>query len=482
MSDATADGSTDAGDVEATVDVTVVGAGVVGCAIARELTAHGLRVLLVEARNDVGAGTSKANTAIWHTGFDAKPGTLEARMVRRGHHLLSERAITAGWPLLRCGAVLVAWDNEQLARLPVIAANAHEVGYPHITALSADEVYAREPHLGPGARGGLLVPDEGLLDPWAVTLNLATEAVINGAQLWRSSPVTGVTPGSTWHQVRCGSRQVRTRWVVDAAGLDSDVVDGWFGHTDFTVTPRRGQLIVFDKLARRLLTHIVLPVPTATTKGVLVSPTVYGNVLLGPTAEDLDDRSATQTSHEGLQALMAQGRRILPSLLDEEVTATYAGLRAATEHSDYQYGVFADERYVRVGGIRSTGVSGSLALAEQLVSDLADAGVAIEPVVGFRTWGVPDLSEGDHRPYLDERLIAGDAASGRIVCHCERVTEREVTQALSSPVPPADAAGLKRRTRVLMGRCQGFYCGATVARLLDAAPDPGALGQEGRVG
>jgi glycerol-3-phosphate dehydrogenase len=343
--------------------------------------------------------------------------------------------------------------------------------------LSADEVYAHEPHLGPGAVGGLLVPDEGLLDPWAVTLNLATEAVVNGAQLWRSRPVTGVHATPDGHLVRCGDREAHTRWVVDAAGLDSDVVDRWLGHDDFTVTPRRGQLIVFDKLARRLLRHIVLPVPTATTKGVLISPTVYGNVLLGPTAEDLDDRTATQTTQAGLQQLLAHGRRILPALLDEEVTATYAGLRAATEHSDYQYAVFKSEHYVRVGGIRSTGVSAALALAEQVVADLADAGMPVEPVAGFRTWRVPDLSEGPHRAYLDQRRIAQDGECGRIVCHCERVSRREVLDALDSPVPPVDAEGLKRRTRALMGRCQGFYCGATVARLLrDPAPAEARVG------
>jgi len=459
--------------VEGEYDVAVIGAGVVGCAIARELTAHGATVVLLEAQSDVGAGTSKANTALWHTGFDAKPGTLEATLVARGHRLLEERAQTSGWPLQRTGAVLVAWDDEQRDRLPAVVANADAVGYRSVEPLSPDEVYAREPHLGPGVTGGLLVPDEGLLDPWAITLGLATEALLNGAAVRLSSPVTAVSVVDGRHRLTVGGAapgSVTARWVVDSAGLHSDVVDRWLGHDGFTVVPRRGQLIVFDKLARDLLTHIVLPVPTPTTKGVLVSPTVYGNVLLGPTAEDLDDKSATYTTAEGLQSLLSHARRIMPALVHEEVTATYAGLRAATEHADYCYDVFADEGYVRVGGIRSTGVSAALALAERVVADLAAAGEPLERSDGFVAWRVPDLSEGDHRPYLDSVLIAQDPSYGTVVCHCERVTSGEIADAMHSPLPPVDADGLMRRTRALMGRCQGFFCGAAVARMLDAQP------------
>ncbi len=453
------------------LDVVVIGAGVVGCAIARELTGHGLAVALVEARPDVGAGTSKANTAIWHTGFDAKPGSLEARLVARGYRLLSQRAPASGWALRRTGAVLVAWDAEQLERLPAIEANALAVGYEHLTSLRPDEVYALEPHLGPGVCGGLLVPDEGLLDPWSITLGLATEAVQGGARLHLGSPVVAIESEEDAHHVVTGTSRLRTRWVVDAAGLGSDVVDAMIapaGRTeDFTVTARRGQLVVFDKLAAQLLTRIVLPVPTPTTKGVLVTPTIYGNVLLGPTAEDLDDRTATQTTGSGLAFLLEHGQRILPALLDEEVTATYAGIRAATEHSDYCYEVFAEHRYVRVGGIRSTGVSSALAIAEKVVHDLSDAGERLQEPPDSVVWTMPSLAEDAVRPYLDDARIARDPAYGEIVCHCERVTRGEIRDALASPIPPVDVDGLKRRTRTLMGRCQGFYCGARVVGLLE---------------
>lgn len=458
-------------------DVAVVGAGAVGCAVASALTRAGLDVVLLEAGPDVGAGTSKANTAIWHTGFDAKPGTLEADLVARGHRLLAERADEFGWPVERVGAVLVAWTRDQLDRLPAIAANAHTVGYHRVRDLSVAEVYAAEPNLGAGALGGLLVPDEGLLDPWSIVVALATDAVVNGATLLRAAPVTGraSTPEGE-HLLTTPRGHVTARWVVNAAGLGSDTVDRVMGHDGFTITPRRGQLIVFDALARPLIRHVLLPVPTATTKGVLVSPTVYGNVLLGPTAEDLADRTDTATTADGLRGLLAHGRRIVPALLDEEVTATYAGLRAATEHVDYCYLVDGPGRYVRVGGIRSTGVTACLALAERVTADLAECGLRLEPLSRPVTVRVPPLSESAVRPYADAGLIAGDPAYGDLVCLCARVSRGELRDALHSPVPPVDLDGLRRRTRVLTGRCQGFHCGARVTALLDADGLAGAAG------
>lgn len=446
-------------------DVAIIGAGAVGCAIASALVRQGLSVALIEAASDVGAGTSKANTAIWHTGFDSKPHTWESRLVARGHQLLEAGSETFGWPLRRTGAVLVAWNGEQQARLDDISANAHSVGYTRTQPLTATQVYAAEPHLGAGVHAGLLIPDEGLLDPWSIVVALATDVRVNGGDLYLSAPVSTIATDPLGHHViSTPGRAITSRWLVNAAGLGSDHIDRAVGHDGFTITPRRGQLIVYDKAARPLLHHIVLPVPTSTTKGVLVSPTIFGNVLLGPTAEDLDDRTATQTTADGIAFLLDHGRRLMPSLMDYEVTATYAGLRAATEHSDYCYGVFGT--YVRAAGIRSTGISSCLAIAEQVVADMREAGVEMRPLAHPRLVRVPDLAEDSRRPYADADLIATDSAYGDIVCLCERVSWGEIRDALASPVPPADADGLRRRTRALNGRCQGFHCGARVTAAL----------------
>jgi glycerol-3-phosphate dehydrogenase len=450
-------------------DVAIVGAGVVGCAIARELSRYDLRVTLLEAGPDVGAGTSKANTALLHTGFDAKPGTLESRLVARGYELLSEYAPRVGIPVERTGALLVAWDDEQLGRFPAIVAAARENGDTTVRELDVDELYRREPALGPGARGALEVPDEGIICPFTTPLAFATEAVLRGCELRRSCPVGAIerrAGGGFALSLPDGSLSARR--LVNAAGLRSDEIDRMLGRERFTVTPRRGELIVFDKLSRPLARHIVLAVPTKITKGVLIAPTVFGNVMLGPTAEDVERKDDTSSTADGLAYLRREGARIMPALLEHEVTAVYVGLRAATEHVDYQVSIHADEGYACVGGIRSTGLSASMAIAEHVRGQLGEAGLRLEPSgrpdPDLR---MPNIGEAFPRPHTQAELITRDPDYGRVVCFCERVTRGELRDAFDSPVPPVDLDGLRRRTRAHMGRCQGFFCGAELAAALE---------------
>lgn len=454
-----------------TFDVAVIGAGIVGSAIARELAGYRLSAALVEARDDVGDGTSKANTAILHTGFDAKPGTLESAMVARGYRLLSEYAVSTGIPIERTGAILVAWDAEQLAALPALRDKAEANGYASCELIEPADVYTHLPHLGAGALGGMTVPDESIICTWTVNLALATDAVNRGAALFTRRRVQGIEIGIGVTTLRTDAGPVTARWVVNAAGLGADGIDAMFGHARFTVTPRRGELIVFDKLARRLVDKIVLPVPTAVGKGVLVSPTIYGNVMLGPTAEDLDDRTATGTTQSGFDFLVEKGRDLMPALLDEEITATYAGLRASIDHSDYLIEADPDRRYLLVGGIRSTGLTAGMAIAEYVRGELETAGLTMTQETDLPDPPrMPNLGEAFRRPYQDSDRIAADPAYGRIVCFCERVTEGEIRDACGSTIAPATLDGLRRRTRVLNGRCQGFYCGAQVQELFNARP------------
>ena len=443
-------------------DVIIVGAGVVGAAIARELSRYELDVMLLEAGPDVGAGTSKANTALLHTGFDAKPGTLEARLVARGYELLSEYAPSAGIPVERVGALLVAWDEAQRAEFAGIVERSHSNGYRSIRELDRDELYRREPELGPGAVGALEVPDEALICPFTTPLAFATEAVLAGCELRRGTSVTGVErlPGGGF-RVEAGGGSLTTRHLVNAAGLRSDEVDRLLGYERFTVTPRRGELIVFDKLTRPLVRQIVLAVPTQVSKGVLVSPTVFGNVMVGPTAEDVPSKADTSSTAAGLDYLIAETDRILPALLAFDVTAVYVGLRAATEHADFQ--IAFEDGYACVGGIRSTGLSASMAIAEHVREGLE---LQAAPRAQRPPPRMPNVGESFPRPYRQAELIASDPDYGRMVCFCERVTRGEIRDALASPVPPVDLDGLRRRTRAHMGRCQGFFCGARLAGML----------------
>jgi glycerol-3-phosphate dehydrogenase len=388
--------------------------------------------------------------------------------VARGHSLLSAYADEVGIPLERTGALLIAWSDEQLARFPEIEENARRCGYDRVSEIGADDLYRREPRLGPGALGALEIPDEHVVCPWTPPLAFATQAVIAGVHLRCGERVTdlGRLAEDGWRlATTLGERT--TRWLVNAAGLHSDEVNRMAGHDTFRVTPRRGELIVFDKLSRGLVRHVLLPVPSGTTKGVLVAPTVFGNVLLGPTAVDVERKDDTASTAEGIAQLRELGRRIVPELLDQEVTAVYAGLRAATEHADYQLWVDADDRYVCAGGIRSTGLTSSLAVAEYVRDELDAAGLPLrEQPEGLPAIRMPSIGEGQLRPYADPARIAADPDYGTIVCFCERVTRGEIRDAARSPLPPVDLDGLRRRTRALMGRCQGFFCGPNLAATL----------------
>ena len=438
-------------------DVVVVGGGVVGCAVARLLSHHDLDVAILEAGPDIGAGTSKANTAILHTGFDATPGSLEARLVARGYALLRDYAPSVGISIEEVGAVLVAWDDDQAASLPTLASKAAANGYTHAEIIDRDAVYGIEPHLGAGATGGMIVPDEHIIDPWSTPLAFAYEAIANGAVVLVNHDVATCEVNDDVTTITTTRGEcIRTRYLVNAAGLRGDELHHSLGLDGFTIRPRRGELIVFDKLARPLLNGTVLPVPTSHTKGVLVAPTVFGNVMLGPTADDVDDKTATGSTRAGIDSLLEKGRRILPQLIDEEVTSVYAGLRAATEHTDYQISQHDDLRYVCLGGIRSTGLTSSMALAEEALARLVDCGLVASRKDTVSTIRMTSLGEADERPYQ---------LGGQIVCHCERVTVGEITGACVAAVPAVDFDGLRRRTRALAGRCQGFYCLAELCSL-----------------
>ncbi len=369
----------------------------------------------------------------------------------------------------RTGALLVAWTADELHALPGLKQKAEQNGYHHCVLVDSAEVYRQVPALGPGALGGLTVPDESIICTWTASLALATDARLRGVDLLLDTRVNAVDVGKDAALLRTSQGDVQAAWVINAAGLGCDLIDAMLGYQRFSVTPRRGELLVFDKLARPLVNRIVLPVPSKLGKGVLVSPTIYGNVMLGPTAEDLRDRSQTATSEEGFDFLVGKGRRLMPRLLQEEVTASYAGLRAAIDRGDYLIEVDQEQRYVLVGGIRSTGLTAAMAIAEHVHHLLTGAGVTLNPKDELpEPVSMPNIGEAFPRPYCDAAKIESDPAYGRVVCFCERVTAGEIRDAFASSIPPADLDGLRRRTRAMNGRCQGFYCGAEVAAAMAA--------------
>jgi len=442
---------------DALFDVAVIGAGVVGCAIARRFTLEGAKTIVLEKAHDILDGASKANSAILHTGFDAPPGSLELRCIQDGHREYEEICGDLNLPLDRCGALVLAWTEEQEARLTALIEQARANSVDDVVPLSRAETLALEPDLASNVRASFQVPREALIDPWSAPHAYLEQALLNGASLLRDCAVqAGHFDGQSW-QLETTKGAIHTRFVINAAGLYGDHVDQTLlGRTDFDIRPRKGQFIVFDKTAAKFNRHILLPVPTEKTKGIVVCRTVWGNLLVGPTAEEQQERDTADLVPETLEYLHQKGAEILPALAGEPVTAVYAGLRPASGDKEYQIRAHAGQNMITVGGIRSTGLSGALGIARHVFALGQKAGLETTPLADPIRPQVANLSEIHERDWQRP-------GNGGIVCHCEKVTRREIDAALEGPLAPNTLAGLKRRTRVTMGRCQGFYCSAALA-------------------
>ncbi len=429
--------------------------------MARRLALDGATVLLIEAGPDILSGASKANSAILHTGFDAPAGSLEFDCIRAGYAEYSAIHARLNLPLLKTGAVLVAWSEAEAAKLDAIREQAHAKGISDVAPMSRGELLQREPELSPRAVAALHIPGEHIIDPWSAPLAYLTQALANGAEVRFDSAVTDAHfDGARW---RIASKQgaVTARWIINCAGLYGDELErNALGDASFEMRPRKGQFLVFDKAASRLLRTTILPVPSERSKGIVVCRTIFGNVLVGPTADEQPSREDTSVDSETLARLKAWATSVLPALNDVPVTAAYAGIRPATEEKGYRLRLEADRRWLTVGGIRSTGLTAALGIAAHAVKLIAEAGEAFAPIKEPVWPQVPCLAEEGLRDWAKP-------GHGGIVCHCEMVTEREIRQALSGRLAARDLGGLKRRTRATMGRCQGFYCLAHLAKLTE---------------
>jgi glycerol-3-phosphate dehydrogenase len=443
----------------AAFDLAVIGGGVVGCALFRRFCLGGLKTVLLERAPDILAGASKANSAMLHTGFDAPTGSLEQACVQAGYAEYLAIRGPLNLPLLETGGLMVAWSEEELARLPLVVAQAHANGVTDVRQIDAGEARRREPQLATDARGAVVVPGEHVIDPWSAPLAYALQGLALGGEIQRESAVTGGDfDGRVW-QLATTTGPIEARIVANATGLQGDIVEAIARPSPFQIKPRKGQFVVFDKPAARLISACIMPVPSERTKGVMVARTIFGNLLVGPTAEEQEEREHAALDSAALEALIARGERILPGLAGATVTALYAGLRPATQFKDYQIGALAQRNWITVAGIRSTGLTGALGIAQraadlyrQHFGELVEQRPPVTPV--------PNLAE-----HLPRRHAA--PGFGEMICHCELVTRVEIEDALSGPLPARDLGGLKRRTRAMMGRCQGFYCSAKVAALAE---------------
>lgn len=456
------------------VDVIIIGAGVIGCAAAHILSRYQLEVLVVEQGPDVACATSRANSGIVHGGYDPRPGTLMAGLNVRGNEIFPALCRDLDVPFRRTGSLVVAREGEE-GLLENLLARGRSNGVPALTIIGRDEVFKGEPNLSPDIAAALYAPTAGIVSPWELTLALAEVAAANGVKFLFNTRVTRVLMAEDGVQgVETERGQFASGVVINAAGINADLLARMAGAERYDLTPRKGEYLLLDKDLDGYVNHVVFPLPTPVSKGILVLPTVEGNLLAGPTAVNAEDREDVGTTRAGLAEVFRGARRLFPNLPLNRVIASFAGLRAVPEDGDFVIRSSARVRgWIDAGGIQSPGLTAAPAIAEKLV-DLVGGLLTLEPKEHFLTerkvLRLRDLPLPEREQWIEK-----NPQLGRIVCRCEGVSEGEIVAALHSPVPATTLDGLKQRTRAGSGRCQGGFCQprliALVARELGIRPE-----------
>ena len=447
-------------------DVVIIGCGVVGASAAYELARYKLRVAVLEAAADIAAGTTKANSAIIHAGYDPEPGTLMARLNVEGNRLTGEICEKLQVPFKRVGSLVVAFSPEQLPTLRTLYDRGCKNGVPGLRLLSGEEARAMEPGLSEEVCGALLAPSAGIIDPWGFAIAMAETAVRGGVELRRDCPVTGIEDTGAGFVLHTPAGDVAARFVLNAAGVDADRVHEMLEPNDWQTLPSRGEYYLLDKSEHDRVSRVIFQCPGPEGKGVLVAPTIHGNLICGPNAEAVEDRLDLGNTAAGMAEVRAKASRSVPGIQWRQNIRNFAGLRANTTRSDFiieESG--AHPGFIDLAGIKSPGLSSAPAIAKMAAEMLAADGLALEPDPDF-------VDKREHIVFKNlsaeekNELIRKDPRYGRVVCRCETITEGEIVAALHSPIPPRSINGVKRRCNAGMGRCQGGFCGPRVQEII----------------
>lgn len=458
-------------------DVLIIGCGIVGAATAFELSKYQLSVGIVERENDVANGTTKANSAIIHAGYDPMPGSLMARLNVRGAALAKDLCARLDVPYLPCGSLVLGFSPEDEALLKELLRRGTLNGVPGLALLTGDEARAIEPNLSPAVTAALHAPSAAICSPWEYCLALAETAVRNGAQLHLETAVTGLTPTAGGWRVETSRGVLEARYVVNAAGLDAQAVHEMAAPPSFTIRPSRGEYFLLDKSEGDRVGRVIFQCPSRVGKGVLVAPTVHGNLIAGPNAEPVEGND-TATTAEGLAYVRQIALRSVPSVDFRTSIRNFAGVRASTDREDFIIEEAAP-RFLDLAGICSPGLSAAPAIGEYAVELLGQAGLALERKADFAA-SRKRVRFRELPPEEKARLVAERPAYGRVICRCETVTEGEILDALAGPIPPRSVDGVKRRAGAGLGRCQGGFCGPRVLELLarEQGRSPGDIPQD----
>lgn len=446
-------------------DIVVIGCGVVGAAVARQLSQYRLSVCVLEKENDVAVGTTKANSAIIHAGYDPRPGSLMAKLNARGVELVKELAPKLHFPYQPIGSLLLAFTEENLKTVEVLYQRGRHNGVPGLKILSADEVREMEPNVNPEVKGALYAPSAGIVSPWRMALAFAESAVRNGVELRRNCPVTGISKTKDGYELDTPSGMISAQYVVNSTGVDAFTVACLLKQPTYKMKPSRGEYYLMDKCAGNTVHHVIFQCPTKVGKGVLVSPTVDGNLIVGPNAEPVEGSLDTGTTAEGLAFVRKMALLSVPGLNWRDSIRNFAGVRANTNIDDFQIH-WLEPGFLDVAGIKSPGLSSAPAIGEYVAELLMRDGVKLLRKRDFQDELPEKLHFKELSPEEKAQAVRKNPLYGRIICRCETVTEGEMVDALHSLIPPVSIDGIKRRCGAGMGRCQGGFCGPRVHEII----------------
>lgn len=448
-------------------DIAIVGAGVTGAMTARELSRYNLKIALLEKCNDVAMGSTKANSGIVHAGFDAAEGSLMAKMNVKGCSMMAETCEKLNVPYKNNGSLVVAFSEEEKEHLNTLYERGVKNGVPDMKILSREELLEMEPNLNTEAVAALYAPTAGIVCPYELTIAATECAVTNGVEFIRNCEVKGVKTDSDKITLDTTQGDIEAKFVINAAGVFADDLARMAGDDTIHITARRGEYFLLDKSVGGTVSHTIFQCPSKMGKGILVAQTVDGNLLMGPTAEDIDDKDNVATSNDGLNTVRKFAAKSVPTISTRNAITSFTGLRAHADAHEFIIGVSEkNPRLINAAGIESPGLSSAPAIAEYIgdivksvmddVTEKADYDDTREAPVRFRHMTDDERKE----------LIKKNSAYGRIVCRCETITEGEIVDAIHAPAGARDVDGVKRRTRAGMGRCQGGFCGSKVVEIL----------------
>ncbi|WP_408954705.1 NAD(P)/FAD-dependent oxidoreductase [Natroniella sp. ANB-PHB2] len=449
-------------------EVLIIGGGVVGTAIARELAKYKLDITLVEKEADVCTGTSKANTALLHAGFNADFNTLKGKLNVRGNELYHQLEKELDVPIEWIGALVVAKKKSEIAKLEELLENGQQNGVPDLEILKREELFELEPNLNSDAIAALYAPTAGIVNPFELTVAFAKNAVENGVEILLEAEVLDIEEQNDYKLVRTAQGDIEAELVINVAGLYSDKIASMVGIDDFEITPRKGEYYLYDKKLDIDVNHTIFPVPTEVSKGIVITPTDEMNLLIGPNVEEVADKSDLVNTREGLDELMKGAQRLIPELGMKKVIKQFSGLRAAIKETG-DFLIEASEKvkgFINVAGIQSPGLASAPAIAEMVVGIVKGEYGELELDTKFNSnyQGIPRFRHMSHQERA--KLIEKNKDYGEIICRCETVTKGEIIEAIREPVGARTVNAVKRRVRPGSGRCQGGFCEPKVVEIL----------------